>query len=542
MARRATRPPRQKSSEFLDELAAYAEGLRAQIELEVDGFDPGEAAAQARRERARSDYGYFCRTYFPHYYQPDGRDVPPSALQKYLFARLPEMATNGVGDHDGIAAPRGETKSTTGSMAFPIWTTVFRIKRYPILFSDTYRQAAEQLEAVKAELEANPRLRADFPEHCGRGRVWKEGIIITASGVKMQAFGAGMRVRGLRHGPHRPDLCILDDLENDENVRSPEQRDRLFAWLHRTVLPLGPPDGSMDVLYIGTLLHYDAVLARVLKSPLWRGMYFRSVILWPERMDLWDAWEVMLREQGPADARAFYDLRRAEMDAGAVVSWPAVRPLYALMEIRANDRAAFDSEHQNDPVSGEQNPFADALHYWSELPRGEVRYAACDPSLGRQNRRSDPSAILVGIWHQETGRLYVTEASIRRRAPDRIISDIIEIQRRQRCQAWAIETVQYQEFLRQELVKRSAAAGAPVPARAVIPHTDKALRIEALQPHCANGLILFHPDQKELLDQLRHYPDADHDDGPDALAMLWELCLSGTRSTFSWASLPWGRR
>lgn len=542
MAKRPARPTRHEQREWLDELAAYAEALRAQIELEVDGFDSGEAAAQARRERSRTDYGYFCRTYFPHYYQPDGREVAPSTLQAYLFERLPEVATNAVGDHDAIAAPRGETKSTTCALAYPIWCLIYAGKRYPILFSDTYRQAAEQLEAVKAELEANPRLRADFPAQCGRGRIWKEGIILTAGGAKIQAFGAGMRVRGLRHGPHRPDLCVLDDLENDENVRSPEQRDRLYAWLHRTVLPLGPPDGSMDVLYIGTVLHYDAVLSRVLKSPLWHGRHFRSVIQWPDAMALWDEWDVLLREQGPADARAFYDRRRAEMDAGAVVSWPAVRPLYALMEIRANDRAAFDSEHQNDPVSGEQNPFSDALHFWSEIPRGVAWYAACDPSLGRQNRRSDPSAILVGAWHQESGRLFVATASIARRVPDRIISDIIEAQRAQRCQVWAVETVQYQEFLRQELVKRSAAAGVPVPARPVIPHTDKGLRIEALQPHCANGLILFRPDQKELLDQLRHYPDADHDDGPDALAMLWELCLSGSRSTFSWASLPWGRR
>ena len=531
-ARRSTRGGAAQAREWLDELSAYAESLRAQIELSVDGFDPGEAAATERRERARADYGYFLRTYLPHYYQPDGRAVPPSTLQAYLFERLPELVTNGTGDHDAIAAPRGETKSTTCALGLPLWCLCFGLKRYVILFSDTYRQAAEQLEALKAELESNPRLAQDFPDAMGRGPVWKEGVILTAGNVKVQAFGAGMRVRGLRHGPHRPDLAILDDLENDENVRSPEQRDRLYAWLHRTVLPLGPPSGAMDVLYIGTVLHYDAVLSRVLKSPLWSGRHFRSVIAWPDRMDLWDEWEIKLRESGPQAARLWYELHQGEMDAGATVSWPAVRPLYALMEIRAGDHAAFDSEHQNDPVSGDANPFAEALHYYVELVRSFVPYAALDPSLGKHNRRGDPSAILVGAFEQVRGVLYVVEASIRRRVPDRIISDVIEAQRRHKCQVWAVETVQFQEFLRTELVKRSAAAGVPVPARAVIPHADKALRIEALQPHCANGLILFRTDQRELLAQLRHFPDADHDDGPDALSMLWELCQRGTRRTF----------
>lgn len=519
--------------EWLDELAAYAAGLRDQIELECVGFAPGAEAATARRTRARADFGYFCRTYLPHYYQPDGREVPPSTLQAHLFARLPDLATNGAGDHDAIAAPRGETKSTTCALALPLWCIVYGLKRYPILFSDTYRQAAEQLAALQAELEANPRLKADFPQAVGRGRVWKEGVIVTAGNVKVQAFGAGQRVRGLRHGPHRPDLCILDDLENDENVRSPEQRDRLDAWLHRTVLPLGPPDGSMDVLYIGTVLHYDAVLARVLRSPLWSGRHFRSLIQVPDRMDLWEQWELVLREHGPSAARGFYEASRDAMEAGAVVSWPAVRPLYALMLIRAQNRDAFESEHQNEPVSGEANPFAEALQYWAQVPTGCELFGACDPSLGRLNRRGDPSALLVGAFHRPSGRLFVLEASVRRRTPDRIISDIIALQRQHHCRLWAVESVQFQEFLRTELVARSAAAGVPVPARGVLPHADKGLRIEALQPHCQNGLILLRPDQRELIEQLRHYPDADHDDGPDALAMLWDLCLAGSRHTYS---------
>jgi len=107
------------------------------------------------------------------------------------------------------------------------------------------------------------------------------------------------------------------------------------------------------------------------------------------------------------------------------------------------------------------------------------------------------------------------------RLPDRIIEDVIALHQRYRCQVWFVEAVQFQEFLRTELIKRSAARGIPVPARAVTPHSDKALRIESLQPHLANGLILLHQEQATLIDQLRHYPKADHDDGPDALHMLW---------------------
>ncbi len=518
---------RSKKAQFFDELEALAESLRTTIELEVDGFDTDPQAQQARVSRAAADYGYFCRTYFPHYYDPDKKEPAPSTLQRHLFARLPEIATNGQGDHDAIAAPRGETKSTTCSMAFPIWCVAYGHKRFPILFSDTYRQAAEQLEAVKAELEFNPRLKADYPEHAGRGRVWKEGVIVTHGNAKMQAFGAGTKVRGLRHGPHRPDLAVLDDLENDENVRSLEQRDKLHSWLMRTVLPLGPPDGSMDVLYIGTVLHYDAVLSRVLNSPLWQARHFRSIIEFPDRTDLWDQWEEALHNEGPEAARAFYDDRRSEMELGAVVSWPAVRPLYALMLIRADDRAAFDSEHQNDPVSLENNPFAAAMSFWVNRLDDWVFYGALDPSLGKQNKARDPSAIGIGGLNRQTGILDIVEADIRRRVPDKIIMDVIAYQREYHCLLWGVEIIQFQEMLKDELVKRSAALGVPVPAKGIRPSTDKALRIESLHPHMANGLIRLHPRQKVLIEQFRHWPDADHDDGPDMVEMLWQVALAG---------------
>lgn len=81
--------------------------------------------------------------------------------------------------------------------------------------------------------------------------------------------------------------------------------------------------------------------------------------------------------------------------------------------------------------------------------------------------------------------------------------------------------------MKTELVKRGAAAGVPIPARGIKPVSDKLLRIESLQPHMANGLIRLHAGQSTLIQQLRHFPMADHDDGPDALHMLWMLAQTG---------------
>ena len=218
------------------------------------------------------------------------------------------------------------------------------------------------------------------------------------------------------------------------------------------------------------------------------------------------------------------------MDDGAVTSW-AARGVLALMKIRARDgHDTFDSEYQNDPVAGDNAPFANAIKFWVHHSDVWLFYGACDPSLGKSGKGRDPSALLVGGLNRRTGVLDVVEANIKKRLPDRIISDVIALQREYRCMVWGVETVQFQEFLKDELVKRSAQLGIPVPARGIKPTADKALRIESIQPHVQNGLIRFHSSQTVLLDQLRHFPMADHDDGPDALQMLWIVATTGLAS------------
>jgi len=507
--------------DFLRQIADIAAAMRSRIEAEVDGFDADPRAARERQRLALADFAYFCRTYFPHHVKGE-----PSSFHTFLFERLPSIAAAPEGCRDLIAAPRGNAKSTYASQLFVLWCLVTRRKRYAVLISDSFDQAAVLLEGIKAELEANPRLATDFPDHCGAGPTWQVGVAVLRSGAKLQAAGSGKKLRGFRHGAQRPDIVILDDIENDENVRTPEQRDKLEAWVDKAVDPLGPPDGSMDIIFVNTFLHHDAVARRKSRNPMWRSVVFKAVIRWPDRMDLWDRWEETLRNEGEEAADAFYAARQAEMLAGSQVLWPAVQPLVRLMKIRVRvGRQAFDSEYQNDPLDEAAALFAQLQFWVNRLPEW-VFVGACDPSLGKNNRRSDPSAILVGGLNRETGILDVVEADIRRRLPDRIIEDVIAWHQQYRTLKFGVEVVQFQEFLRTELVKRSAARGCPVPAVAITNSTDKSLRIESLQPHVANGLIRLHPGQTTLLDQLRHFPQADHDDGPDTLEMLWRLAQS----------------
>lgn len=524
-----------RNKELLAELQAYAASLRQKVEATFDGWDDGLEAVAERRKKVFDPvhgYDYFVSHYFPHYVRSASR----SELHDYLFKTLPEILQDPKSVNMATAAPRGEAKSTLVSQLFTLYCLVTQKKRYALIVMDSINQAYPMLESIKVELEFNQRLCIDFPEVAGQGRVWQATTILTKANQKVEIAGSGKKLRGLRHGAYRPDLVVLDDIENDEQVRSAEQRDKLHEWLKKTVLPLGVPGEKLDVVYIGTILHYDSVLNRTLASKAWKTAKFKALKKMPDDMALWDKWEDFFLNEGESVADAFYHANQAAMDKGSEVSW-AARPILTLMKIRARDgHATFDSEYQNDPLSGDDAMFANSLTYWTELPENLIYFGALDPSLGKAGASRDPSAILVGGYHRETGKLYVVEAQVKKRLPDLIIEDVIRMQKQYHCQRWFVETVQFQEFLKDELVKRSAQRGIPVPATATKPNTDKMLRIESLQPHMVNGLILLHSSQATLISQLRHFPKADHDDGPDALEMLWRNAL-GSSAAIEWIGL-----
>lgn len=454
-------------------------------------------------------------------------------MHEDLFRDIQEFILNGIPDKLADAAPRGNAKSTIVSLALPIWAGLFAHKKYILLISDTASQANDFLQNIRSEFEDNYLLQEDFGGV--EGVVWTNSNIILTNGVRIQALGTGKRVRGRKHKEHRPDLIICDDLENDENVMSPDQRKKNEGWYFRALSKAG--DEHTDIFYVGTILHYDSLLSKLLKNPIYKTKKYQAVISW-STSPLWDEWEKIIVDlENPnrmVDAKTFFELHNEEMLAGTEVLWPEKENYYDLMIQRiADGPAAFSSEKQNEPLSDDDRRFhPDWIRYYEDSEvEGKNLFVvgACDPSMGKTG--GDYSAILT-IGSDSNGIIYVLDADIAKRHPDIITKDILYKHTDYSYKIFGVEENQFQEYFKDTLIKESAVIHkSPMPIRGIKSHSDKILRIQSLQPDIKGGRVRFRRDQQKLIEQLVNFPSADHDDGPDALELA--ISLLGRKSAFA---------
>lgn len=503
-----------------------------------------------RKQLAAFDMEFFGRAYLPHYFvrkSPEFHkeldDIWSTGVMKD-FIPLSKAAQKKISRAEGcrraIAAPRGHAKSTNLTFKGSLHATLYEYKHYIIILSDSSEQSESFLDSIKTELEENEHIIEDFGELAGK--VWRSNVLLTKTNIKVEAIGSGKKIRGRKHKNWRPDLIILDDVENDENVRTIEQRNKLSNWFYKAVSKAG--DDYTDFVYIGTMLHYDSLLANVMKNPSYKSIKYQAVLSF-SHSSLWDEWEQIYtnlsNENHEKDALDFFNKNKEEMLQGTDVLWEDKLSYYNLMCIKISEGdASFNSELQNEPISPEDCLFQEEwIDYYNEF---EVDfksndfdfYGAVDPSLGK-SKKSDYSAIITLAKQKSTGYMYVVDADGERRHPDKIINDILEKERWLRktfgrgYRKFGCETVQFQWFLKEEIAKASARANLYIPIEEINSSGDKVLRVQTLQPDVKNKYIKFNPKHKLLLEQLKQFPMASHDDLPDALEMARTVAKKGKR-------------
>jgi predicted phage terminase large subunit-like protein len=481
---------------------------------------------------------------FAEIYLKNNCSASYSAMHHEMFQKLLEI-TDSRKARVAIAAPRGHAKSTIVSLIYVLWCVLYQKEKLILIVSNTTEQAVTLLKDVKSQLTDNPLVVTDFPEICRgkRPKPWRDTKIQLPNGTMICVYGAGQSPRGIKNDKDRPGLIICDDLENEEQAESEEQREKLKSWFSGTLLNTGYH--KTNVIVVGTILNHNSLLAHLVDSertPGWEGKTYKAVVSFSDHPEHWERWSAIFRSNemfrgktGKESAKRYFDFFENQMLDGIEVLWPEWDSYYDLMVLRETEGDIyFQREKQNTPLDPKQcifkkdnmlfwdKDFRDTQHLIEAIGKRGRFFGACDPSLGR-SAKSDYTAIVVLLKDMHSKIMYVIAADLLHCRPDQTLQRIIEYARMYRFTQFAIESNNFQELMVEDLKRRLRETGETIKIKSLNHSSQKQARISSLEPYVAQGLVRFDSKHQELVRQLEQFPMAKNDDGPDALQMAVEI-------------------
>lgn len=448
--------------------------------------DVSPSASRKRRAECEADFGLWCRTYLPHYFS-----TPLAPFHRELAA-LTEIRGRPV---CGIA-PRGHGKTTT-MKAKVLKEVVTKGRRFIVWIGANGDMAEENTSAIKMELEENARIRADYGDLSAKGGgTWADGQFKTTNGVLILARGRGAGIRGVSNGEIRPDLVIIDDLEDDEQAANPRRVKKALTYVRRTVIPAMAAGMDWSLFWVGTILERRCAIDTV----------------WRNKDGAFDAWE-----------RRFF---KAIKDDGTALC-PEIHSLEDLQALKAIIGAlAFNAEMMNDP----QDPNGAFREEWlteydpqvmaPELTRG-LTVMFIDPSV-KASRLHDYKSIIVVTLHPSSRDWYVRGAWVRHATIPAMIGAAYDLCERYDVQQVGLEAVGFSELLFDHFDAEAKARGKHLHIVPIGQSIKKEYRIASLSPLHERGKVHYPKgwpgDLSVLKEQLLAWPSSTiHDDGPDGL-------------------------
>lgn len=476
-----------------------------------------EEQRKARLERAGRDFGYFCRTYLPHYFTSAPAEYQEILTEveseeglslrnyerlkgfikpKYHGYMRPVKKLSGIVDVE----PREHGKTVRNSFAKPLWRLLTQKNRFVLIIGATAGAAEENVINIRSELEDNELLIADYGDQKPQKGKWADSRLELANGTCLQGKGAGSAMRGVRFRQYRPDLVILDDLMKDEAAESAAWRDKIYRWAKRVVFLLGK---EAFVVFVNTIFHGDDIVNRLLSEiergdlDDWAGFRFSCWLpdgetpLWPEH---WSRDDLVAKK-------------------------------------RKLGTSVFSTEMENEPLSDEDR----VIHmewiraHWyrpEELPPLESmrRFAGIDPSTGAHDLMA-----IVSLGVDKSGIIWELDSWGKAVSETELVEALIYKNRMFRYDMIAWEDVSFQTIYKRYVMRLSAEKGVYLPIKGISPKgVNKERRIRKLSPLIENGLIRLRSDgSEELIDELYNFPKHTFDDLPDALAYAVMLAETG---------------
>lgn len=383
---------------------------------------------------------------------------------------------------------RGASKSTLVE-EYTILSVLFKDSQFALIIGNSYERACERLSAIKHELESNEAIIELFGNQVGP--TWSADVVVLSNGARIQAFGAKQSLRGAKHMNNRPDLAVVDDLEDEDMVGTELARHKARRWFDGSLMPALIPTGKVRM--VGTPLHPKSLLEEKRNSRNWKSIvvpicYFdgdNEVAAWPDRFSM----------------KWINELRSNYIAAGAITEFEQE------YMCRAEDKAS--------------KPFQPEMFKRGAAPAGwgpvEVMV---DPARTVKTKTSARTG--YSVWRWFGNKLYVLKAYGAFHQPSEIIDEIFKLNEEFEPVNIGVEADGLEEFIMQPLRNEQIKRGISIPLSPQRAPKDKNSFITGLQPFYTAGDVVHVGDCQDLENELKAFPTG-RCDVPNALAYALKM-------------------
>jgi hypothetical protein len=412
-----------------------------------------------------------------------------------------------------MLVPRDCWKTSIVSTALPLWLTLraWFIDGNPayrcLIDSSTVRLSKFVVDLIRQNVRNKQAFIDIFGDLYDRKGDRQEGLSLSfrvnaAVGIKEPNF-VPSGVNAAKTGLHF-ELIVLDDLVTKENVRTLEQREKV--WEHyrmmQGIIESDPTGQKTKMVIVGTRYHDDDIYGRMLKQDKLAVAEGKEAVYGP-----------MIRKAINADGELYF---------------PAKLGKDELDRRRRIMKGLFWAQMMNDPNS-EEAPFKPAQLKWhslTEFPELSRIRMTVDPAFkDDETRHGDFCAMVVAGW-DKWNQLWICDASMKDTlTPGSFIDEFFRM-----AQRWQVESVIMEDdhmvamelLLRREMQRRNYSVRIDwIKANRQV---GKQARWLELQPYAERGGIRIADEipaeaKAELEDEWCRAPFATYDDFMDALSL-----------------------
>jgi predicted phage terminase large subunit-like protein len=294
---------------------------------------------------------------------------------------------------------------------------------------------------------------------------------------------------------------ICDDLEDNEQVRSEEQRKYLKEWFLGALLNVLKTDQQLIV--IGTILHPLALLAEIVDKK--------------EQFKDWTTRKYKALENGKS-------------------LWESRFPVPDLLKRKSEiGTYAFEAEYQNNPISSDTCLWKpEWIKKWDKLPSIKRVFAALDPATSTKES-SDYSAIVVmGVGEDDS--VYELYSIRGHWGTWELIDKVIETNNRFHPIRFAVEQGALANIIRPVMIKKTEmdrTVRIPLEGISLGRYTGEERKIKQATDKYSRALAVIHYweqgavylKNQDLIDEIVTFPTGSNDDFVDACVYAVKMIM-----------------